>query len=332
MPSIQSRLIHFSLRNRHLFKFRLHRETWDWNTSIPAFRQECEQGALKVKLPTGVQVIRVAIPGLAPGLTAEWIRPAEGAPAEACIFYIHGGGYVSGTCSDHRGFVAKWVQASGRAALHYDYRLAPEHPFPAALEDTLTAYRWLLAQGMPPERVVMAGESAGGGLCLATLLALRDQGLPLPAAAVALSPWTDLQLTGESQHTRTRVAIDPPGMSRVCCAYYTGAQDPCLPWISPLYGDLRGLPPLLLYVGDYELMRDDTTRFAAKAAAAGVDVTLQVGEGMVHCYPLFAPLFPEATQAMQDIGRFIQAHTGARQAEAALTDTRIGEKRIDEHC
>jgi hypothetical protein len=177
MPSIQSRLIHFSLRNRHLFKFRLHRETWDWNTSIPAFRQECEQGALKVKLPTGVQVIRVAIPGLAPGLTAEWIRRRRARlPRPASSTYTAAGTYPARAAI----IAASWPNGCRPAAgaLHYDYRLAPEHPFPAALEDTLTASRWLLAQGMPPERVVMAGESAGGGLCLATLLALRDQGLP----------------------------------------------------------------------------------------------------------------------------------------------------------
>jgi acetyl esterase/lipase len=226
------------------------------------------------------------------------------------IFYTHGGGYVSGSCSDHRGFVAKFVQGSGVGALLYEYRLAPEHPFPAALEDTLTAYRWLLSQSVSPSRIIIVGESAGGGLCLATLLALRDHGIPLPAAAVALSPWTDLRLTGESNRTRAKVSIDPVGMSMVCSQYYAGDEDPGLPYISPLYGDLHGLPPLLIYVGNDEMGRDDSTRFAEKAKAAGVDVTLRVGEGMVHCYPLFAPLFPEATQAMQEICAFIKGKTG----------------------
>ncbi len=311
MPSWQSRLVNFALRNRHLLKFHLRRETWDWNTSIPAFREACEKGAAKTRLPAEIDVSPVAIDGLPAGLAAEWIR-LSGAPEEArndpVIFYTLGGGYVSGSCSDHRGFVAKFVQGSGVRALLYEYRLAPEHPYPAALEDTLTAYRWLLNQGTPPARIVIAGESAGGGLCLATLLALRDQGLPLPAAAVALSPWTDLNLTGESVRSRARVSIDPPGMSTVCCKYYAGDHDPASPGISPLYGDLHGLPPLLIVVGNDEMMRDDSTRFAEKAQAAGVNVTLRIGEGMVHCYPLFAPLFPEATEAMQEIGAFIKAH------------------------
>jgi len=310
MQSIQSQLINFVIRNRHLLKFSLKRETWDWNTSIAAFREECEKGARKVKLPEGLVTSPVNIEGLATGLAAEWIRPSAkarvGEVKDAYIFYTLGGGYVSGSCSDHRGFVAKFVQGSGVRALLYEYRLAPEYPFPAALEDTLTAYCWLLAQGASPSRIIIAGESAGGGLCLATLLALRDKGILLPAAAVALSPWTDLKLTGESHQTRAKVAIDPPGMARVCSQYYAGESDRSLPWISPLYGDLQGLPPLLIYVGNDELMRDDSIRFAEKAKAAGVRITLNVGEGMVHCYPLFAPLFPEATQAMNEICAYIR--------------------------
>ena len=312
MQSIQSRLINFSIRNRHLLKFRLKRETWDWNTSIPAFREECEKGARKVKLTEEIAESPVTIEGLATGLAAEWIQPSAKARVrevkDAFIFYTLGGGYVSGSCSDHRGFVAKFVQGSGVRALLYEYRLAPEHPFPAALEDTMTAYCWLLAQGASPSRIIIAGESAGGGLCLATLLALRDKGIPLPAAAVALSPWTDLKMTGESHRTRARMAIDPLGMAMVCSQYYAGENDRCLPYISPLYGDLQGLPPLLIYAGDDELMRDDSTRFAEKAKAAGVRITLKVGESMVHCYPLLAPLFPEATMAMNEICAYIRTH------------------------
>ena len=314
MPSIQSQLLNIMLRNRHLLKFNLKRETWDWDTSVPAFREECEEGARKIKLPEGIDVLPVSITGIPTGLAAEWIRPSATAPGraedEAVIFYTHGGGYVSGSCSDHRAHVAKFVKGSGVPALLYEYRLAPENPFPAAIEDTLVAYSWLLAQGIHSSRIVIAGESAGGGLCLATLLALRDRGLPLPAAAIALSPWTDLKLTGESHRTRAKVSIDPLGMSMVCSKYYTGENDPGDPWISPLYGDLHGLPPLLIYVGNDEMMRDDSTRFAEKAIQAGVSVTLRVGEGMVHCYPLFAPLFPEATQAMGEICTFIKTHIG----------------------
>jgi acetyl esterase/lipase len=141
---------------------------------------------------------------------------------------------------------------------------------------------------------------------LATLLAIRDLGLPLPAAGVALSPWTDLALTGDSYHSKAKVCLSPKGMSAVCAKAYAGNYDPRLPLISPLYGDLHGLPPLLIFVGEYETLLDDSTRFAAKAKAAGVDVTLRVGEGMIHCYPLLAPLFPEATLAMEEISGFIK--------------------------
>jgi len=323
MPSIQSQLFNTILRNRHLLRFRLKKESWDWNTSIPAFREECEGGARKAKLPEDTEVSPVHIPSLPEGLAAEWIQPVRKSDrdqGDAVIFYTHGGGYVSGSCSDHRAFVAKFVQGSGVRALQYEYRLAPEHPFPAALDDTLVAYRWLLSQGVSPTRIIIAGESAGGGLCLSTLLALRDQQIPLPAAALALSPWTDLTLTGESHRTRAKVAIDPPGMAMVCTKYYVGENDPTLPWISPLYGDLHGLPPILIFVGNDEMMRDDSIRFVEKARDAGADVTLSVGDGMVHCYPLFAPLFPEATQAMEEISRFIKTHLGI---ESHLADTSL---------
>ena len=317
MPSLQSRLFYLMLRYRHLMQFRLKRDTWDWNTSITAFREECERGAARFgKLPARIVTSPVVIAGLPAGLAAEWVLPssiADPAQAEGVIFYTHGGGYVSGSCSDHRNVVAKFVERTGFPLLQFEYRLAPEHPYPAALDDTLVAYRWLLAQGVAPSQIVIAGESAGGGLCLATLLALRDQAMPLPAAAVALSPWTDLTLSGESHRTRAKQAIDTPGMSTVCCKYYAGDSDPTLPYMSPLFGDLVGLPPLRIYVGDYEMLRDDSIRFADKAKAAGVDVTLTVGEEMVHCYPLLAGLFPEATAAMDEIGAFIKSQVNEGQ-------------------
>jgi monoterpene epsilon-lactone hydrolase len=318
MPSLQSRLIYFTMMNRHLLRFRLKRETWDWNTSIARFRQECEEANDRMaRMPDGIQVALADIDTLPAGLSAEWILPAQAAK-DKVIFYVHGGGYVSGSCNDHRAMVAKLVKGSGVGALLFDYRLAPEHPFPAALEDTLAAYRWLLDQGVAPEQIVIVGESAGGGLGLATLLALRDQGIPLPAAAVAMSPSTDLKLTGESHRTKARVCLSPPGMAVVCSKYYAGENDPSLPGISPLYGDLHGLPPLLIYVGEYETLLDDSTRFAAKAEAAGVEVTLRVGERMFHCYPLMAPLFPEATQALEEICTFIKAHVAEELKPATI--------------
>jgi monoterpene epsilon-lactone hydrolase len=318
MPSLQSHFIYFILRNRHLLHFRLKREAWDWNTSITAFRQSTEAGAARVgRLPEGILVTQLSVPGLPPGLSAEWIR-LSGSHNPGVIFYTHGGGYVSGSCTDHRAVVAKLVKGSGAAALLFEYRLAPEHPYPAAIEDTLTVYRWLLGQPYEPSRVVIAGESAGGGLGLSAMLAMRDNGLPLPAAAVAISPWTDLTCNGESHRTKLNVCISPPGMAVVCSKYYAGELDPALPLISPLFGDLAGLPPLLIYAGDYETMLDDSLRFAAQAGAAGVRVTLRVGKGMVHCYPLLAPLFPEASHALAEICTFINEYSDRPQSSVEI--------------
>ncbi|HLO28764.1 MAG TPA: alpha/beta hydrolase [Anaerolineales bacterium] len=309
MASLQSRLLIFAMRNRHLLRLHLKRETWDWNTSIPRFRQECEEGSSRMKVPDGVQVSPVVIEGVTgiQGRQAEWLVPSNPRKDKA-ILYTVGGGYVSGSCKDHRAMVVRIAKGSEVRMLLFDHRLAPEDPFPGPLEDAVTAYRWLLDQGFLPSNIMIVGESAGGGLCLATLLALRDQGVPLPAGAVAMSPWTDLALTGESYRTKLNSSIDPPGMSTVCSKYYVGDHDPRLPWISPLYGDLHGLPPLLICIGTNETMLDDSLRFAEKAKAAGVDVSLKIGEGMVHCYPLLAPLFPEATEAMNEICAFIRKH------------------------
>jgi acetyl esterase/lipase len=301
--SIQSQLIYMLFKYRHLFQFRLKPETWDENTSVAAFRKLAESTNAKManKLPAGMQVCPADINGM----YAEWLIPAE-ADQSKVIFYTIGGGYISGNCNDHRTLIAKVAQTSGIAVLMFNHRVAPEDPYPAALDDSLNAYQWLLHQGTKPENIVIMGESAGGGLCLSTLLALRDKGMPLPKAGVALSPWTDLKLTGESYRTRRNVCISPPGMSVVCSKYYYGDHDPADPWISPLYGDLHGLPPLFISVGDYETMLDDSTRFAAKAKAAGVDTTLVIGAKMIHCYPLMAPMFPEATQALNEICAFIK--------------------------
>ncbi len=306
MPSLRSRLLIFALKNRHLLNFRLKPEVIDCNTSTVQLREQYEKAALRSgKIPAGIEVTPVS----ADGLTAEWIFP-KGALKDKVMLYTHGGGYVTGSCQDHRMHVAKFVQGSGVGGFLYDYGLAPEHPHPAAVNDLLTAYRWLLAQGISPANIVIVGELAGGGLCLALLLAIRDLGLPLPAAGVALSPWTDLKCTGGSYQTNARADISTLGSWNVWSKYYAGDNDPALPWISPLYGDLHGLPPIMIQVGDAEILLDDAVRFAQKAQAAGVDVTLRVSPGMVHCFPLLAPLFPEATQAMQETCGYIRAHAG----------------------
>jgi monoterpene epsilon-lactone hydrolase len=314
MSSLKSRILYFAMKNRHYLRFQLKQVGWDENTSIADFRKQCENtnGTL-ARLPEGVAVETLTVAGL----QAEWLSLA-GADKERVILYAIGGGYVSGSCNDHRAMVAKIVKGSGISTLLLQHRLAPEHPYPAALEDMLAGYGWLLEQGTSPENIMIVGESAGGGLALATLLALRDKGLPLPAGAVALSPWTDLALTGESRRTKAKVCLSPMGMAEVCTKYYVGDHDPYDPWVSPLYGDLHDLPPLLIYVGEYETLLDDSTRFAAKAKEAGVDVTLRVGEGMIHCYPLLAPLFPEATQALDEICTFIKMHIAAENQPAFM--------------
>jgi epsilon-lactone hydrolase len=308
MPSFRGRLFKLLLQNRHLLQFQLKKEIIDWNQyeSIIRFRQEVEAGAKKFgKLPEGIEVSPVHLDSL----YAEWILPAQ-ATKDKIILYFHGGGYVSGTCNAHRAITAKFVKGSQIGALLFEYRLAPENPYPAALEDALTAYRWLLSRDIAPANIVFVGDSAGGGLSLATLLALRDQGIPLPAAAVAYSPVTDYKCTGESYRTKAKICLSPEGMAPALAKHYAGEQDPGLPYISPLYGDLQGLPPLLIYVGEDETLFDDSIRFAAKAKDAGVVATLRIGKGMFHCYPAMAPLFPEATKAMKEICLFINTSIG----------------------
>lgn len=303
MPSFKSRLFIFAMKNSHLLRFQLkRRNTVDENTSIPKLRTDTEKSAKMLgKLPKEIEVSPVKIDNV----YAEWIRSNDAAKNKA-ILYFHGGGYVIGSCVAHRAVVAKFVQGSGINALVFDYRLAPEHPFPAALDDSLTAYNHLLKEGYSASDIVFVGDSAGGGLCLATLLAIKDKGLPLPAAAVALSPWTDLTNSGESLITNAEVdALTWKDSWNVFSRYYAGDNDSKLPYISPLFGDLNELPPMLIYIGGDELLRDDSTRFAQKAKDAGVDVTLKIGEGMFHCYPACSPLFPEAKQAMEHICDFI---------------------------
>jgi acetyl esterase/lipase len=245
----------------------------------------------------------------ADGVRAEWVEMPGAVPGRA-ILYLHGGAYVVGSPDTHRSLVARIAAATRARCLVIDYRLAPEHPFPAALDDALKAYRWLLAQKHEPSRLAIAGDSAGGGLTLATLLALRDAGTPLPAAAVCLSPWTDLEGTGASA-TDPKVGdpmITVDGL-RDSGRQYLGGADPRSPLAAPLHGDYRGLPPLLIQVGTREILLDDSTRVAAKAAAAGVDVTLEQGEGLIHVWQFFGAHVPESIAALARIGEFVAKHT-----------------------
>ncbi len=251
------------------------------------------------------------------GVPAEWIS-TPGADTGTVVYYLHGGGYTIGSINTHREMVSRIARAANARALAIDYRMAPEHPFPAAVDDAVAAYRWLLSTGVAPERIVIAGDSAGGGLTVATLLALRDAGDPLPAGAVCISPWTDLAITGESMDTRADV--DPmitKADTMAGAQQYLAGADPRNPLASPLYGDLSGLPHLLVQVGGSETLLDDATRLAERARAAGVDVTLETWEEMIHVWHFFAFILPEAQQAIDRIGQFIRQRTAAAVPGAA---------------
>jgi monoterpene epsilon-lactone hydrolase len=249
-------------------------------------------------------------PADAGGVPAEWVT-AAGVDSARVLLYLHGGAYQAGSPAAARRMIALISAAAQVRVLSIGYRLAPEHPCPAAVDDALTAYRFLLQSGTDPAAVAIAGDSAGGGLTLATLVALRDAGDPLPAGAVAISPWTDLALTSESLVTRADadMMIKPDGIRESVATYLAGA-DPEHPYASPLYADLHGLPPVLIHVGDAEVILDDSTRFAAKARAAGVDVTLEVWDQMPHVWHAFAGLLPESDQAIERIGDWLQAIRG----------------------
>jgi epsilon-lactone hydrolase len=302
--SFKSKMINCMLRNRHLFRGKLKKETFDFNTSIEGFRAQCEKGAGKFsRIPQGITVKEQFIEGI----RSEWLIP-DGADPGKVILYVHGGGYVSGSCNDHRGFVSKFAKETGVICMTYEYGLAPENPYPAALDDSVIVYEWIIASGIKPENILIAGESAGGGLCLAILLALKERNISLPVAAVAISPWTDLTCSGESYSTKNKVSLAPLNSWVVFSQYYAGNHPATLPFISPLYGDLKGLPPLFINSGVDDELFDDGEQFYLRAKEAGVDVTFKAGIGMVHCYPLLAPMFKEATEAMQEIIGFIKKH------------------------
>ncbi|MGE5415870.1 MAG: alpha/beta hydrolase [Acidobacteriota bacterium] len=306
MPSIRARLITFLMKNRHLLKGNQDNIDWDTYEAILLFRKQVEEGAAKFgKLPNGIESVPINIGDM----YAEWITPVQ-APKDKIMLYFHGGGYISGTCTAHRAIVAKFVKNSNVPALLFEYRLAPENPYPAAVEDAVSAYRWLLSEGVLPENIVFIGDSAGGGLALATLLVVRDQGMPLPSAVVAYSPVTDYTCSGETYRTNLKKCLAPEGTGPAFAKHYAGGHDLTTPYISPLFGDLHGLPPMLIYVGSHETLLSDSTRYVEKAKASGVDVTFHIGEGLFHCYPALSPMFPEAAQAMKEICEFVRKYVG----------------------
>ena len=243
------------------------------------------------------------------GVPAEWIA-APGVGRDRAILYLHGGGFRLGSINSHRDLIQRVSGAAQTPVLAVGYRLAPEHRFPAPVQDALAAYSWLLAEGVPASSIAFAGDSAGAGLAISTMLAARNLKLDLPRAAFLMSAWTDLQANGRSYETRAaRDPIHQRPMVLAMAKGYLGADgDPCDPLASPLYGDLRGLPPMLMHCGGRETVLDDTIMFAEKARGAGVDIEVDVQEDMIHVFQMFAAELPEARQAIASGGAFLKKH------------------------
>jgi acetyl esterase/lipase len=269
-------------------------------------RRELERLARLVPPVRGTAITPVT----AGGVPAEWVSAPEATPW-VTLCYFHGGAYNAGSPATHRGLLSRVSRRSGARVLSVDYRLAPEHPFPAALDDALTAYRWLVGVGVDPARIVVGGDSAGGGLATAILVGLREAGDPLPAAAVLVSPWADLAMTGETLVTKASDDpwIDPTEMPRAAAAYL-GEEPATNPLASPLYADLGGLPPFLIQVGTAEVLLDDARRLAARLRDAGTEVILQEWPDQIHVFQAFGPYIPSARPAVERIGRFIRARAG----------------------
>jgi monoterpene epsilon-lactone hydrolase len=261
----------------------------------------------KFKASDSTEVRKVS----AGGVPAEWIIES-GAETDKRMAFFHGGGFVAGKLGSRRPFTSWVSKATGCSVLLVDYRLAPEHPFPAAVEDAFSSYRWMCKNGPcgegPASKTFIGGDSAGGCLALSTLLELRDANEDLPNAVVTLSAFLDMAVTGKSVANRAGLdLLFKPSHLKKFAELYLAGQDPLEPSVSPLYGDISGLPPILMQVGDAELLLDDSVRFAGKAEKAGVEVTLEVWPEMFHIWQMFGPVFPEAQQAIDRIGEFIRS-------------------------
>ncbi|NKA06705.1 alpha/beta hydrolase [Ralstonia solanacearum] len=272
---------------------------------------------MPVRLPPDWRIVRAdgALPG-------EWIEPADPdslGDAPPVVFYLHGGGYFFCSPRTHRSITIGLAVHARARVFALDYRLAPEHPFPAAVLDALAGYRGLLAQRVAPSRIVVAGDSAGGGLSLALLVALRDAGDPLPAGAILYSPWTDLAATGASlvENDASDVMFRGAWMARGATLYLGDSGVPAdHPLASPLYADFTGLPPLHCYVSTSEVLRDDTLRMAERARAAGVSVSVELGRRLPHVWPIFYPFLPEARKALRQSGDAVRRMTAGRAVPA----------------
>ncbi|MFN4311962.1 MAG: alpha/beta hydrolase [Ferrovibrio sp.] len=265
----------------------------------------------RARLPAGVKAERVKHMRDGDWLRGEWLRPDKVRRGRA-LLYLHGGGYICGAPRTHRAITARLAKRLEVAVFALDYRLAPEHPFPAALEDALRAWRWLMAEGYRPDRIWLAGDSAGGGLALALMLACKREGLPQPAAAALFSPWTDLTGSGAAMEDNVdRCAWFLPRQIHFAADLYAGKTPKADPLVSPLYGELSGLPPLHLHVSDSELLRDDSLRLAELARTAKVQVNLKLWHGLPHAWPNFAGLMPEGDACLEQTAEALLHTTAA---------------------
>jgi len=296
MPSLRGRILRLSMKYVTGPMFARA------GTSVDALRKTDAYLLRFQKLPRGTEVQQASVGDVA----AEWVA-APGADQKCAFLHLHGGAFVTGSPATHRELAARISAASGAVALVLDYRLAPEHPFPAALEDAVGAYQWLVGQGYAPQHLAIGGDSAGGCLALQTVLALRDRGEALPAAAYFLSPVTDVvRVDGESY--TTNAGIDPivkKETSRAVMSNYVGGNDPQTPLLYPAGMDLAGLPPLCIHVGDYEALLSDSVRLAERARNAGVEVEFRIWPGMWHVFQMAARLLPEGRRSIDEIGAFV---------------------------
>jgi epsilon-lactone hydrolase len=296
MPSQESLMV------KQLLKASLTNQTQE--LSIVAARRGLEALSAFTPVAPDVKVGRLSVEGI----PAEWVT-APNAKEERVFLYLHGGAYIMGSCNTHRFLASKLSRSTASRVLVPEYRLAPENPYPAAVEDALAAYRWLVNSGISPENIIIGGDSAGGGLTLSTLLSLKEDGERLPALAVLLSPWTDLAATGESMETRKDA--DPwlkPESTRTTPALYIRDLDPRDPHVSPIYADLSNLPPMLVHVGNDEILLDDSVRLVDRATAAGVEVSFKVWDDMWHVFQTFN--IPEGQQSVDEIGEFVVGKLG----------------------
>ncbi len=275
--------------------------------AIADLREEYDRAVEIFPLPDGV----TCEPGSLGGVPGEWLRP-EGADAARALLYFHGGGYVLGSTRSHRHMVAALAKGAGVHAFSADYRLAPEHPFPAAVEDGAAVWQGLLESGIDPASAVIGGDSAGGGLTVATLVKARDDGLAMPAGGLCISPWTDMTLEAGSYATKadSDPMVKQNQIERWTGVYLGADTDRRHPWASPLYADLEGLPPLLVQVGSEEVLLDDSVSLAEAARRAGVEVRLSVADEMIHVWHWFDRLLDRAKDGIDEATAFIRARTG----------------------